>query len=59
MSGVYTPEFLAQLVDNENKDDFAGRLDVRLHTVIGYNDKPPLPREKVAELKAKMLSLFP
>ena len=50
----------------------AGRLAVRLScesyfgkellkkcTVIGCNDKPPLPKEKVAELKTKMLSLFP
>ena len=50
----------------------AGRLAVRLSceayfgkellkkcTVVGCNDKPPLPREKVAELKSKILSLFP
>ena len=50
----------------------AGRLAVRLSceayfgkeflkkcTVIGCNDKPPLPREKVEELKSKILSLFP
>ena len=49
-----------------------GRLSVRLayesyfgkqlmakSTVIGYNDKPPLPRDLVLELKRKLLSLHP
>ena len=59
VSGVYTPEFQAQLVDNEKKDECACRLAVTLCIAIGCNDNPPLPREKVAELKAKMLSLLP
>ena len=49
-----------------------GRLAVRLScesyfgpellkksTVVGCNNKPPLPREKVMQLKMKLLSLFP
>ncbi len=49
-----------------------GRLSVRLAqeayfgtemmercTVLGCNNKPPLPRDKVFQLKSKVLSLFP
>ena len=38
---------------------YFGKELLKKCTVIGCNNKPHLPREKVAELKSKILSLFP